>query len=1286
MRRHTIRLLALAAAAGACLSAAGAARAQQIDVNPVLPNVVFLLDTSGSMEMMADGTDPDAATASACKIKPSFVGDATSVPNRWGSAVQSLTGSIVVPGGSTGFACATMSRKATNPTSTATTLTSEYGINGKAPYDADYYLPFHRPVSGTCVVSPGKLPGLSTALGGAGGNATDYVASGTNQSIVTRDYLTGATGCSFTQLPDGALDGARDIMRVGLMTFDTDPGAGTGVTGASTTLATNVVSPFLGTWSYFPGWDNASTSGAAAGRPAGCPTDLAMEVGARNPGAPPWEGRLVRLPSNPDATVQEVDATNDQVQLAISAMRPYGATPIAGMLQDAKYYFWGDTAGPQKTDPYVQGNCRDEFIVLLTDGAPNMDLRPACAATGGTCPFDLPENIAKQLYGDGRTTGTDGTYSGRVITTYVIGFAVSKIDDNTPVECDVLAQDQATFNAKCSDPSPATQAAYGPCCTLEKIALAGSGNQQRAFFVKTQQDLSNALGTIVSNIARKTTARTTPAYSPQVADITNDPNSPITNASLYLSSFKPVPGGTWSGNVIRQRYVCDKKQAITTPAAAPGDDFANDLNNGGSALYPSRVFATVQPALVNNARDATATIRPFAATATDGMGTYGGTYVPPTGATALVGAVTPDALKITSTSCPNVFGTRYLGDSSRFPSGPDACKALALNFAMGQATTSPDPKALDSTFAAFVSRSKNALGDIFHSTPTVVGPPSALIRDDSYQKFATRTGIIDRPTLLYTSTNDGLLHAFDTSVPSDAAQMNEVWALIPPAALPNLLSVYPTGHALLLDGAPIVRDVVFDREQANIGDDTKWHTMLVSGFGPAFPGYYAVEVTDPRRPTQANAGPIFRWQMTRVPTGTKQIFGAHSATPAITTVFAKLNDGQSSNAREIGVAILPGGYDAAPGSGSCARDADNADAPLSKQSGAAPKTSLAARTNVRCWNAAGRSVTIVRLDTGEILKTFMRTADVPAGIPFRPTPLDSPMTGTPVVYPNTVGAIARKFFIGDADGTVWRFDISDTNPDNWKGELFLDTYNQDVDKNAAAYADGQPIAIPPVVALDRSGNLVVEIATGDQETLTAAGTNYVYSMTEQISFADTPPLLRATPNWWVRLPNTGERVTGPMAVFDGVLYFATFVPPTGNVCAKGVPHLYGWDFTQAADTTDLTKGGIPRLNPLNASPMPAFYDPVSDPNRNPDDFAGKIIPGVTINVTPTCADTSRSTTDPYVSGKVTHYFADNMTSSAPSLFAEVGGSSTTGAPLSIKVDLPRPVTATTVDSWAAVVE
>src|SRR6185295_17626358 len=113
------------------------------------------------------------------------------------------------------------------------------------------------------------------------------------------------------------------------------------------------------------------------------------------------------------------------------------------------------------------------------------------------------------------------------------------------------------------------------------------------------------------------------------------------------------------------------------------------------------------------------------------------------------------------------------------------------------------------------------------------------------------------------------------------------------------------------------------------------------------------------------------------------------------------------------------------------------------------------------------------------------------------TMLDSPMTGVPVVYPDAPGAIAQKVFIGDADGTVWRFDLTDTNPQNWTGALFLDAYNQDVDKTNTAYAKCQPIQVPIVVATNRVGAFVVGIATGDQETYTATGLFYVSSATEK---------------------------------------------------------------------------------------------------------------------------------------------------------------------------------------------
>ncbi|MEO6576903.1 MAG: hypothetical protein ABIP89_23850, partial [Polyangiaceae bacterium] len=557
-------------------------------------------------------------------------------------------------------------------------------------------------------------------------------------------------------------------------------------------------------------------------------------------------------------------------------------------------------------------------------------------------------------------------------------------------------------------------------------------------------------------------------------------------------------------------------------------------------------------------------IRPFAAaTPTDGYAAYSAVITPPTDASTAITKLSPQALGITNPAvqslCPNTLNNDNLTAAQ--------CKELALNFAMAQQTTTLK----NSTFVfkdryyTASSPTKSAFGDIFHSTPTVVGPPAALIRDESYQTFKSQTNpqVVDRPTVLYTATNDGLLHAFDTSVTS--AELNEIWALIPPAVLPNIINTYPAAHALLLDGAPIIKDVVWSRTASDLGLASKWHTMLVASFGSASRGYYAVDVTSPGLPGvtgQTNAtGPQFRWQLTNagatsanISTG-QQIFGSHSATPAITTVYVDLGS-SAGGLQEIGVAVLPGGSDLPAVAGTCTRHYTVGSSGTTGDD-ATPNNSTpnyAPRAGVPCYGnatgstrstlpVAGRSLTIVRLDTGEILRTFSPAEDKPFTPNWTAAPFDSPMTGTPVVYPSTVGAIAQKIYIGDADGTVWRFDLSSTDPTQWKGELFFDTYNQTAYTAGTAAKDGQRIAVQPVVALDRAGNLVVEVATGDQETFTPSGTNFVWSLTDRFNSAKNK--LLSSVNWYIPFGPTdgsacistsecGKKVSGPMAVFDGV--------------------------------------------------------------------------------------------------------------------------------------------------------
>ena len=1344
---RTLRRFSAASAAVAVALAAAGAGAQQNDTNPPLPNVMLLIDNSGSMERMIDGLTPEA-DGNACNCTdngpgqpPSCPGWSTSNatppgPNRWNIVQTALTGSL-----QNGFNCVAM------PRTTNSTFSSEYQINYQAPYDVGYALPFHRLVyqdkSGSqpaaCVVAPGGLPGASLGQGVgpkgdiiASTNATDY-ASG---AIVARQYglLPPSTkSCTqptqgaitgFPQYPDGAITSMRDLMRFGMMTFDSDPDPGTGVTGANAVGP----APFIGQWSYFPNWNSGGIP-TTYGNPPNCssaPTLLA--VGARNPGAPPWEGRLVPFPTAYDLTAQE--RNNDEVSSVVLASRPYGATPIAGMFSGAKYFFWTDPAGPQQTDNYVKGMCRNEYIILLTDGAPNLDMEvgidtsssppkysPACFGVGspnGTCPFALPQDTAATLYANGNSTASQAS-----VKTYVIGFAVSSfVDQNTPVKCSDYATKGTLQNqCDCTSHTLATSVAnlqtdpnIGPCCVLQCIARNGGTNA--AYFADTQGDLTSALGSILADIAKNTTTRTTPAYSPVITNVLASQSNPTTNSSIYLASFNPSPGAPWSGNVQRQRYVCTYSgSGYTIPpptiSTALGDDFGANLNSNSG---PPRKLIALQPVAVNGVVDSSATLRPYAPTlGGDGLGQLQATVYAGAGSTVDT-EITYPALGITA-PCPYTSTV----DGSPQTLTQQQCSQMLLDYTFGVQSFSGAP----SNFK-FVSRYGNALGDIYHANPAVVGPPGSLLQDPGYVTFASPspTGWGSRKTVVYVATNDGLLHAFWADETKN--ENNELWAMLLPAAMPNLQGSYPSSHSFLLDGSPIVKDVVWDRNitGATNGVGTDWHTMLVAGYGSAQSGYYAVDVTNPDASSMAasalapgdppQVGPVFRWQLTKLPTTNMPLFASQAATPAITTLFMDPNDG--AGAREIGVAILPGGQGSTPSSStSCLR--------TTKSSDSAPLVGYKARTSVRCWGTGktqapgdfvpGRAVTIVRVDTGEILRVFARQADmsgyakdtVATANRFTDVALDSPMTGTPIVYPNDVGTDATKFFIGDADGTLWRFDLSNKDPSKWTGELYLDLYNQDVDTSSTAWNDGQPFDVTPVLSLDPSGNVVINAATGSIQQFDPTGVEYVYSVTEKVAAGITPKL-RANVNWYMQpasITNApGERVSGPMTVFNGTLYFSTFAtaPAGTQACVNGSARLWGRDFVTPDDANCATNpsscnralGGLREMQPpppaAPQTPPPVYIEPdLTDPT-----LAGKVIPGVSIKATPACANLGSATGDQYVYG-ASHAAPQNFVPGGYSLFTQVGAKGTNGATTrQFETAVPTPVSPTVIDSWAAVLE
>lgn len=137
------------------------------------------------------------------------------------------------------------------------------------------------------------------------------------------------------------------------------------------------------------------------------------------------------------------------------------------------------------------------------------------------------------------------------------------------------------------------------------------------------------------------------------------------------------------------------------------------------------------------------------------------------------------------------------------------------------------------------------LGDIVHSTPVVVGAPSAAydihFDDETYKTFVNTYS--DRRQVVYVGANDGMIHAFNAGFWDPAnkafdetsgtrtahALGTELWAYVPMNLLPHLqwLKELDYPHVYYMDGPPVTFDArIFSDDSIHPGG---WGTVLVVG-------------------------------------------------------------------------------------------------------------------------------------------------------------------------------------------------------------------------------------------------------------------------------------------------------------------------------------------------------------------------------------------------------------------------------------------------------------------------
>jgi type IV pilus assembly protein PilY1 len=1212
----------------------------QADVKPPPPNILLLVDTSGSMDYKTG-----SSSFPTCKYAGAGDTGLTSERSRWIDLVEVLTGSI------SKYQCQRLDRNSSS-------FRTEYASGAAEPYDFLYANPYHRPVSDTCVAGPGTL-GADPKLFPAGAIKYHPVDN------------TGAT-CTFNQASDGILDAFSEDVRFGLMTFDTEPRPDTGRSGL---------------WSYFSG-------SSRQGEPAGCLVPQDQEVGVRNAEAPPWEGRAVGF-GNPSLGSTEFTSRNAMIQEVLLATRPYGATPIAGMLDDARTYFTLDTSDDPLNSSFRFGPlnepasaCRHQAIILLSDGQPNMDLRPFCEPGG--CPYQKPEQIAQELKSKG-------------IETYVIGFALAAVDvDGTPTACsDFTADDfneQKTTGICYKHPN---DQAIQACCSLNRIAAAGGhtptpgvvddADWSRARFANNRDELRSALSQAIGGSFTSTTRTPfVPATGSGFVSQTSDLD--FARSFRFSASFTPGKlDKPWVGELNRGRYKCVDdngvlKPTLVPPNAAEGDKFVDNVNSDGPGARRIYTVIGANPIASDHS------IRPnLASGVVDGVGTYSGTM----NATAMT------SLDFATGTPPAAVG---LSDTTKACTdlNKDAanCRDHYLKWLVGL-----DNGTKFNRCPSYTTGNCSLISEIYHSIPRAVpGRPSEFLLDQSYQRFVDGQVEAKRPSVLYASSNDGFLHAFkilqvDKEDQAETMQVktkesNELWTFVPPGVLPGIPGLYPAARQHLLDGTPAIKEVVatafpagtsykfklersLNQARGGLGE---WRTILVQSFGRQHPGYFAIDVTDP------TAGPKFLWQLATDSAG-EQIFGEGGGTPLITTVYL--------DHEEVAVAILPGGYaktaGTAGGAGTgCARG--KTDWPVT------PKP----RTNIPCYagkSLLARSLTVVRLDSGEILRTFRQSASEVPGLAAAVVTeafIDSPMTGQPVAYPNDVGGVADRVFIGDQDGGLWRLNFASAagDPDDWTLELFFDGFPNDGTEFSHTWAHGQPIISAPIVSVDRTGNLTIAFSTGEQEAIgddPSKPANYVWSLTEKPSADRTT--LTPQKNWYLALTGafSGDRVIGEMALFAGDLFFSTVGPGSSNdSCSSGSGKVWGMHYIDSASGNG--KGGKTSTTLTGLVNTDGYVDATTLLGSDAHAF----LSGVSVAQQPTCDSPGTAADNGYFAygvkptgGAVTPGKYQliiptgdrKTTSTKPGISAiDLGGGN--GA----AIDLKKPATPLIVDSWASIVE
>jgi hypothetical protein len=362
------------------------------------------------------------------------------------------------------------------------------------------------------------------------------------------------------------------------------------------------------------------------------------------------------------------------------------------------------------------------------------------------------------------------------------------------------------------------------------------------------------------------------------------------------------------------------------------------------------------------------------------------------------------------------------------------------------------------------------LGDIFHSTPVLVGPPSRFAGDPT--GLAARQTFVEtysqRKRVIVTGANDGMLHAFnagnwiDNATPGyNAGTGVEEWAYIPGFLAGKVSGFAPTPigtpsiHNYYVDAPVTVTDIWVDSDTNNGNGKraSEWHTVAIGGAGRGGKGFFALDITDPassnypavlwekssadspylgetwsvpvvgkiQRSEQVSGTTIFfdKW-VALVGAGKAAVSGRAQTTAAIDLTTVPRFVSTLTVDQDVGLAPASGDLTLTYGNKSArgsytSRSGNSFDNVTLTATGNANKIIYPANLSYVSWSATGtegKAILVLDAFTGSILQTLTH-ADM------------GPVAASPTVLADLAGYIERGY-VGDLQGNLWRVTVDNT--------------------------------------------------------------------------------------------------------------------------------------------------------------------------------------------------------------------------------------------------------------------